>query len=126
MTDDSDPASGSKKRRGAKMIPEDAFISPDDPLVTDGFRDAIISPEEPLDSREEESGIVVGMDGSTQHEVAGAGDELLHTERVADILDAISADLRENGISGLQVERGASTFERNLKIHLAEYFSKYD
>ena len=124
MKDDSDPASGNKKGRGAKMIPEDAFISPNDPLVLDQFRDALISPEEPLTSREEEGGIVVGMDGSTQHEVADASDELLHPERVADILEAVSAVLRENGISGLRVEGGTSTFERDLKVHLAEYFLK--
>ena len=26
------------------MIPEDAFISPDEPMITDAFRDALISP----------------------------------------------------------------------------------
>lgn len=107
------------------MIPEDAFISPDDPMVTDAFRDALISPEEPFAPREEEGGVVVGMDGSTEHEVAGPGDEPLPADRVVDILEAVSANLRENGISGLRVERGASSFETDLKVHLAEYFSKY-
>ena len=105
------------------MIPEDAFISPDDPFVVDQFRDALISPEDPLTPRAEESGIVVGMDGSTRHEMADASDALLDPERVADILEAVSAILRENGISGLRVEGGASTFEGDLKVHLAEYFS---
>ena len=108
------------------MIPEDAFISPDEPMITDGFRDALISPEDPLTPREEESGIVVGMDGSSEHDVTTSSDELLQANRVVDILEAVSADLRENGISGLRIERGASSFETNLKAHLAEYFSKYD
>ena len=125
MTDDSDPASGSKERRDAKMIPEDAVISPDEPLITDKFRDALISPEDPLDPREEESGIVVGMDGSTQHEVAGSGDEFLDPDRVAGILEAVSEDLRVNGINGLRIETGAAAFEKNLKIYLTEYFSKH-
>ena len=34
------------------MIPEDAFISPDDPFVVDQFRYALISPEDPLTPRE--------------------------------------------------------------------------
>ena len=29
-------------------IPEEAFISPDEPLVRDSFRDALISPDEPI------------------------------------------------------------------------------
>jgi hypothetical protein len=125
MTDDSDPTSESKKR-GAKTVPDEAFISPDEPIVADGFRDALISPDEPLDLDEEESGTVVGMDGSTHHDVAGAGEALLPPDRVADILGAVSLDLRENGISGLRADKGASTFERNLRIYLAEYFSKFD
>ena len=118
------PPAGANKGRGAKMIPEDAFISPDDPMIPDEFREALISPEEPLTPREEESGVAVGMDGSTQREVAAA-DVSLQPERVADILESVSADLRENGIIGLQAEGGASTFEEDLKTHLAEYFSKY-
>jgi len=59
MTDESDPVTESKKRHGAKMIPEDAFISPDEPMIIDAFRDALISPEDPLTPREDESGIVV-------------------------------------------------------------------
>ena len=126
MTDESDPVSGSKKRRGAKMIPEDAFISPDEPMITDSFRDALISPEGPLTPREEESGIVVGMDGSTEREVTTTDDELLHADHIVDILEAVSADLKENGISGLRIETGASSFETNLKTHLAEYFSQHN
>jgi len=108
------------------MIPEDAFISPDEPMILDAFRDALISPEDPFTPREEESGIVVGMDGSTEHDVTASSDKLLQADRVVDILEAVSAYLRENGISGLRIERGASSFETNLKTHLAEYFSKYD
>ena len=126
MTANPIPPAGAKERRGAKMIPEDAFISPDEPMITDGFRDALISPEDPLTPREEESGMVVGMDGSSEHDVTTSSDELLQADRVVDILEAVSADLRENGISGLRIERGASSFETNLKTHLAEYFSKYD
>ena len=106
------------------MISEDAFISPDEPMVTDTFRDALISPEDPLTPREEESGIVVGMDGSSEYDVTTSDDEVLHADRIVDILEAVSANLRENGISGLRIERGASSFETNLKNHLAEYFSK--
>ena len=95
-------------------------------MIMDAFRDALISPEDPLTPMEEESGIVVGMDGSSEREVTTSGDELLHADRIVNILEAVSADLRENGISGLRIERGASSFEMNLKNHLREYFSKYN
>ena len=107
------------------MIPDDAFISPDEPMILDKFRDALISPEDPLTPREEERGTVVGMDGSTKRGMADLEDELLPPDRVADIIDTVSAGLREHGIIGLQPEGGVSTFEKDLKIHLTEYFSKY-
>ncbi len=126
MTDDADAPSGKPKKGGDEMVPDDAFIFPDEPLVLDEFRSALISPEEPLQPREEESGIVVGMDGSTKHEATGADSVLLDPERVADVLEAVSSDLRENGISGLRTRGGGSAFEKNLRIQVAEYFSQYD
>ena len=112
-------------------IPADAFIHPDEPLVLDKFRAALIHPDEPLTPREEERGIVVGMDGSTGHEAVGpeavlldADPVLLDANQVADLLEAVSMDLRKNGINSLRRERGASSVETNLKTHLAEYFSK--
>ena len=108
------------------MIPKDAFISPDDPMVRDPFRDALISPDEPLEPRNEERGVVVGMDGSAEHEAVRSNGVLLGLDQVAAALEAVSADLKKNGINGLHIVPGSSTFERNLKKHLAEYLSDYD
>ena len=112
-------------------IPADAFIYPDEPLVLDKFRAALMHPDEPFTPREEERGIVVGMDGSTEHEAVGPGAVLLDVDpvlldahQVADLLEAVSRDLRKNGINSLRREGGASSVETNLKTHLAEYFSK--
>ena len=125
MTDNGDALGGGKKELDHKVIPEDAFISPDEPMVPDKFREAFISPEEPLEPREEEGGIVVGMDGSTEHDAAGAGAALLDPERVAEVLEAVLADVRASGIKGLRAGPGASTFEKDLRIHLGKYFSRY-
>ena len=108
------------------MIPKDAFISPDEPMVYDPFRDALISPDEPLKPREEERGIVVGMDGSTKYEGTRAAGVPLSLDQVAAALEALSADLKENGIISLRIAPGLSPFERSLKSHLAEYLSNYD
>jgi hypothetical protein len=112
-------------------IPAEAFIYPDEPLVLDKFRTALIHPDEPLTPREEERGIVVGMDGSAEHEAVGPGAVLLYADpvlldadQVADLLDAVSNDLRKNGIDSLRREGGASSVQANLMTHLAQYFSK--
>ena len=126
MNEDSDAPRGNESEVGDKMIPADAFISPDEPLVHDPFRDALISPEEPFKPREEEGGIVVGMDGSTEHTTSTSAGMLLDSDQVAAVLKAVSANLREDGINGLRMEPGLSPFERNLKKYLTEYFSNYD
>ena len=113
---------GSKPEK--ERVPEDAFISPDEPLVTDKFREAIISPDDPLQSPEDEGGIVVGMDGSTEHEVA-SGAMLLDADQVAAVLEAVAEDLKEQGINALKVEPGTPEFQAALKTHLMEYFSNY-
>ncbi len=81
------------------MIPKDAFISPDEPMVYDPFREALISPDEPLKPREEERGIVVGMDGSTEHEAASSVGVPLGLDQIADALEALSAELKRVGSS---------------------------
>jgi len=105
-------------------VPEDAFISPDEPLVTDKFREAIIRPDDPLQQPEDEGGIVVGMDGSPEHGVASTS-ILLDADQVAAVLEAVAVELRDQGITALQVEPGTSEFEGALKVHLKEHFSNY-
>ncbi len=131
MTNHSDALSGDGTVLNDDAIPADAFIYPDEPLVLDKFRAALIHPDEPLTPREDEGGIVVGMDGSTEHDAVGPGAVLLDADpvlldanQVADLLEAVSMDLRKNGISSLRREGGVSRVETNLKTHLAEYFSK--
>ncbi len=125
-TDVTDAAGGNGSELDHKMIPKDAFIFPDEPMVHDPFRDALISPDEPLESRQDEGGIAVGMDGSTKQDAAGAAGLLLDLDEVAAALEAVSAELKESGIDGLQITPGLSAFESNLKKHLADYLSSYD
>ncbi len=99
-------------------------------MVRDPFRDALISPDEPFKPREEEGGVVVGMNGSSEREVIGSaglpGGVLLGLDQVAAALEAVSLEIKKNGINGLRIQPGLSTFEKNLKTHVAEYFSNYD
>ena len=125
-TDVTDAAGGNGSELDDRMIPKDAFIFPDEPMVHDPFRDALISPDEPLEPRQDEGGIAVGMDGSTDHDGAGSADVLLGLNQVAAALEAVSAELKENGIDGLRIAPGLTAFERNLKQHIAEYLSSYE
>ena len=104
-------------------IPAEAFIYPDEPLVLDKFRAALIHPDEPLPPREEEAGLGVGMDGSTKRGAAGTGTVLLDPHQVADLLEAVSVDLRKNGFNSLRRNGGAPSVETNLKTYLADNFS---
>ena len=90
----------------AFIFPEDAFIFPDDPLVLDKFRAALIHPDDPLTPREEEAGIVVGMDGSTKREAAGPATVLLDPHQVADLLEAVSVDLRKTDSTAFDATGG--------------------
>ena len=108
------------------MIPKDAFILPDDPMVYDPFRDALIFPDEPFEPRRDDGGVAVGMNGSPEHEAARSVALLLGPDQVAAALEAVSADLKENGINGLHIAPGLPAFESNLKKYLAEYLSNYD
>ena len=101
-------------------IPEEAFISPDESLVRDSFRDALISPDEPIE--QDEGGVVVGMDGSAQHEAVGFGVHL-EPEQVASVLEDVAAGLREHGTSGLRHKPGTPHFETVIKAYIAGYFS---
>ncbi len=116
--------SGAVSKPKKERVWDEAFISPDEPLVRDKFREAIISPDDPLEPPEDEGGVVVGMDGSTKHEIASSS-MLLDANQVASVLEMVSEDLRQQGINGLRVEPGTSKFEAALKTHLMEYFSNY-
>ncbi len=104
-------------------IPDDAFISPDDPLVRDSFRDALISPDDPIPAHEDEGGVVVGMDGSSDHGTGDMNGVQLDPAQIAVVLDDMAAGLREHGMQALQATPGTPRFETVLKAYLAGYLS---
>ena len=107
-------------------IPDEAFISPDEPIVRKEREtvpeEAFISPDEPI-VRKRATGVVVGMDGSAQHLKRLSGIHL-EPEQVAQILEDTARHIREDGIrAGLQVLPDSPQFETLLKAYLAGYFS---
>ncbi len=104
------------------FVPNDAFISPDDPMVRDPFRAAMIYPDEPILRAEEEAGVVVGMDGLADHEVGSSNGAVLDPDQVAAVLDQLADRLRQRGIAGLEEGATAPAFD-GIKGYLREYFS---
>ena len=103
-------------------IPEEAFISPDEPIVRDNFRDALISPDEPIKPSDAD-GVVVGMDGSSEHEAGRFSGVHLEPEQMAAVLEDVAAGLKEHGTSGLRPTPGTPHFESVLKAYIAGYYS---
>jgi hypothetical protein len=108
------------------VVPSDAFISPDDPMVRDPFRAAMIFPDEPILRVEDEAGVVVGMDGLADHEVESSNGVVngvvLDPDQVAAVLDQLAERLRQRGIAGLEEGATAPAFD-GIKGYLREYFS---
>ena len=102
---------------------EEALISPDEPFVRDRFRDALISPDDPIARDNDEGGVVVGMDGSSEHEAGQFSGIHLEPEQMAAILENVAAGLREHGINGLGPTPETPHFESVLKAHIAGYYS---
>ena len=124
---------------GEEGVPDDAFISPDDPIVRTGTRiasDAFISPDEPIARRDP---LDTGDDdlGADEGMVTGIGDdahlgrrELALTsyadEHVADIVMKVGrlADaLRERGEAGLKTTPDMSRFEATMRAYCVGYLA---
>ncbi|RMH20393.1 MAG: hypothetical protein D6701_03840 [Gemmatimonadetes bacterium] len=122
---DTDTNSGPPPETDEDELPDDAFISPDEPIVRGSVPDdAFISPDEPIVREERPTvGVVVGMDGRTHHLHLDAIPHL-EPEQIARILEDTGHAIREHGIrEGLQVGPDAPHFEATLKAYLAGYFS---
>jgi len=110
-----------------ELIPDDAFISPDEPIVRRPKQavpdDAFISPDDPIERKADTEGMVVGMDGSMHHRATLKAVHL-EPEHVARILEDTAHLVREDGVrAGLNVGPDATHFEAMLKAYLAGYFS---
>ncbi len=88
-------------------IPEEAFISPD----------------EPIERADDDGGVVVGMDGSSEHESVPFSGVHLEPEQMAAVLEDVAAALKEHGINGLRPTPGTPHFESVLKAYIAGYYS---
>lgn len=111
---------------------EDAFISPDEPIIRKDPSfpdDAFISPDEPIvrtdrTEADMEGAVVTGIGGGgpvyPQSSLVQAGRDV---QKLASMLDTLARDLRDEGTQSLRVEEGMSRFEAMLRSMLAGYLA---
>lgn len=112
---------------------EDAFISPDEPIVGRKHEefpdDAFISPDEPIVRSEKgevdaEEAVVTGIGGGgtvyPQSSIVRKGKDV---EKLADILETLARDLRDEGTRSLRVEEDTPRFQAMLRSMLAGYLA---
>ena len=105
-------------------IPEDAFYSPDDPIVRAEGEipdDAIYSPDEPLTRSEELEGVVTTMSGLAASELGGGGDLQWEIRRVTHMMEALARDLKEHGMEALKVHPETEPMDAMLRSYIAGY-----
>jgi hypothetical protein len=113
-------------------VPDDAFISPDEPIVRSGSRiaaGAFISPDEPLPSRDHvdpDQVVVTGIGDdphlgpedlpSSQREDPQVADLALRVRRLADALEY-------RGEAGLRTTADMNRFEATLRAYCVGYLA---
>jgi hypothetical protein len=113
-------------------VPDDAFISPDDPIVRSGSRiapGAFISPDEPLPSRDQldpDEVVVTGIGDDPHLSPADLAVARYTDPHVADLVQRVGqlADaLREKGEAGLRTTPEMSRFEATLRAYCVGYLA---
>jgi len=130
------PASG-----GGDEFPSDAFISPDEPIIRTEFpEEAMISPDDPIEHRDPVAVAVADEepeDGPDDGIVTGMGVESMYTRgsgpvgavreealmELTERLDALAAQIREDGIAALAVRSETHHFDAVLRSVVAGYIA---
>ena len=107
-------------------IPDEAFISPEEPFRRadhDFPEGAFIFPEDADNweaSKEPEAavGVVTGMSGRTQYQ---RSEHRLDLDELVHLLEDLARSLHDDGVPGLAARQGASNVERELRAFLAGY-----
>ena len=121
---------------GEGGVPDEAFISPDEPIVRTGSRiapGAFISPDEPIPARDPslddldgDDGVVTGI-GDDAH--LGDGDLAISRHgdpSVADLalkVGRLADALRDKGESGLRTSSDMTRFEATLRAYCVGYLA---
>jgi hypothetical protein len=124
------PRAGRTEGTTGEGVPDDAFISPDEPIVRSGSRiaaGAFISPDEPIPDRDPDEGVVTGI-GDDEHlgaeDLALSGGQL--DPRLSDLAARVRrlADaLRDRGEAALRTTPDMSRFDATLRAYCLGYLA---
>lgn len=118
------------EEEGEAGVPDDAFISPDEPIVRESriAHDAFISPDEPIPPRriERDDEVLVTGIGDDPHLAADPAAARYEDPHVADLAQRVlrlAEALRERGEAGLRTTPDMSRFESTLRAYCVGYLA---
>ena len=121
------PAHPVGSEAGEAGVPDEAFISPDEPIVRAGSRiapDAFISPDEPIPDPGPDEGVVTGI-GNDPHldETDPTSPRYTdpHVARLVLQVGRLADALRDHGEAGLRTSADMSRFEATLRAYCVGY-----
>ena len=121
------PAQSGGREAGDAGVPDEAFISPDEPIERTGSRiaaDAFISPDAPLPDRGPEQGVVTGIDDDPHLDESDWTSPRFTDPHVAELVLQVGrlADaLQGHGEAGLRTTADMSRFEATLRAYCVGY-----
>ena len=121
------PAQPVGSEAGEAGVPDEAFISPDEPIVRAGSRiapDAFISPDEPIPDPGPDEGVVTGIGNDPHLDETDTASPRYTDPHVAGLVvqvGRLSDALRDNGEAGLRTSADMSRFEATLRAYCVGY-----
>ena len=121
------PAQRAGSEAGEPGVPDEAFISPDEPIVREGSRiapDAFIFPGEPVPDPGPGEGVVTGIGNDSHLDEEDSSPPRYTDPHVAGLVLQVGrlADaLRDHGEGGLRTTSDMSRFEATLRAYCVGY-----
>ena len=121
------PAQSVGSKVGESGVPDEAFISPDEPIVREGSRiapDAFITPDEPLPDPGPDEGVVTGIGNDPHLDETDPTSPPYTDPHVAGLVNQVGrlADaLRDHGEVGLRTTAEMGRFEATLCAYCVGY-----
>ena len=109
---------------GEPGVPDEAFISPDEPIVREGSRiapDAFIFPDEPAPDPGPGEGVVTGIGNDSHLDEEDSTPADPHVAGLVLQVGRLADALRDHGEAGLSTTADMSRFEATLRAYCVGY-----
>ena len=122
--DDEEAVSSEVLDETEDSVPQSAFYSPDDPIASpegDIPPEALFSPDGPLRIDEPEEGVVTRLSGRPTRSMDKPRSLTWRVRLTADLLEALSRDLKERGLEALKIHPKSERMDAVLRSFIAGY-----